>query len=64
MTWAREGDRNTSFFHRVATDGKAINTIEGLFNKDGVWCDRDRDIEAVITDYFGEFSRQLTRGRQ
>lgn len=30
VTWAREGDRNTSFFHSIATTRKEKNMIHGL----------------------------------
>lgn len=52
VTWAREGDRNPSFFHSVATARKSSNTINGLLNSAGVWCEEDKEIEAIITDYF------------
>lgn len=52
--WAREGDRNTAYFHRAATTRKDNNTIHGLFNKQEEWCEADRDLENVIMDYFGE----------
>lgn len=52
--WARDGDRNTSFFHAATTARKTTNHIPGLFNSNGVWCEDDRDLEVIITDYFGE----------
>lgn len=54
VTWAREGDRNTSYFHTAATARKTKNTIHGLFNGSGDWCEKDGEVEAIITDYFGE----------
>lgn len=30
------------------------NEIHGLFNKEGRWCDKDSEMEEIITDYFGE----------
>lgn len=30
--WARDGDRNTSYFHQVAISWKEMNTIYGLFD--------------------------------
>lgn len=41
VNWSSEGDPNTSYFH-------------GLFNRSGVWCEKDREVESIITDYFGE----------
>lgn len=40
VQWAREGDRNTSFFHSAATKRKTNNTITGLFNEMGEWLRR------------------------
>lgn len=54
VLWAKDGDRNTAYFHSAATARKNNNTIHGLFNSSGVWCEEDRDIEAIITEYFGE----------
>lgn len=35
--WARDGDRNTAYFHSAATARKTNNRIDGLFNSNGVW---------------------------
>lgn len=51
--WAREGDRNTSYFHSVATKRKENNSIKGLYNSFGVWCGEDQEIEGIIHQYFG-----------
>lgn len=52
VTWAREGDRNTSFFHLAATARKQQNFIHGLYDSEGRWCQENHDVEKVITDYF------------
>lgn len=52
--WAREGDRNTSFFHSAAMARKQRNTIHDLYDSARRWCEENGDIERVITDYFGE----------
>lgn len=54
MAWAREGAPNTSYFHSAATARKSNNTIRGLINSVGVWCEEDEEIESIITDYFSE----------
>lgn len=50
--WAREGDRNTFYFQKVAR--KEHNTIHELYNQEGVWCEEDRVVEGITTSYFGE----------
>lgn len=52
--WAREGDRNTSYFHSSAKARKTNNTIHGLFNAEGAWCEEDQELESIIMGYFGE----------
>lgn len=52
--WAREGDRNTAYFHSVATKRKENNAITGLYNSDEAWCKEEQDIEGIITNYFGD----------
>lgn len=54
VMWAREGDRNTTYFHQAATARKEKNTIHGLYNQEGVWCEEEKDIEGIIRGYFGE----------
>lgn len=53
ISWAKDGDHNTSFFHQAASARKSTNTIDGLFNSEGVWCEEDEDLETIITEYFG-----------
>ncbi|XP_061999404.1 uncharacterized protein LOC133716758 [Rosa rugosa] len=52
VVWLKEGDRNTGFFHRKAANRKRKNTIPGLYNENGQWCDDDEGMEKVVTDYF------------
>lgn len=54
VQWARDGDMNTSYFHKVAFSRKENNTIHGLYNREGVWCEEDRAVEGIISDPFGE----------
>lgn len=54
ISWAREGDRNTSFFHAAASARKSNNSIRGLFNPAGGWCEKEEEVEAIIMDYFGD----------
>ena len=48
----RQGDRNTKFFHSKATQRRKKNTITGLWNESGNWCETSEGIAAVATSYF------------
>jgi len=50
--WYREGDRNTKFFHARASDRRKKNTILGLWNNEGIWCDDKDSIVATAVSYF------------
>ena len=50
--WYREGDKNTKFFHARAFDRKKKNTILGLWNDVGQWCEGKADITATTMAYF------------
>ena len=50
--WLREGDKNTKFFHAQASEKRKQNTISGLWNNNGVWCDEKESLVQVATSYF------------
>ncbi|XP_062014320.1 uncharacterized protein LOC133730820 [Rosa rugosa] len=52
VTWLKEGDRNTGYFHRKAANRRRKNTLNGLFDEIGEWCEDDEGMESVITSYF------------
>ncbi|KAM5579239.1 hypothetical protein ABKV19_009163, partial [Rosa sericea] len=54
ITWLKEGDRNTSFFHRKTENRKRKNSLQGLFDEAGQWQEDDEGIENVITAYFSK----------
>lgn len=57
MPWVVGGD-----FNEILTPGEKIggisrktnNTIHGLFNAEGAWCEEDQELESIIMGYFGE----------
>ncbi|XP_061999224.1 uncharacterized protein LOC133716539 [Rosa rugosa] len=52
VQWLKEGDSNTSYFHRKAANRRRKNSLRGLYNEDGEWCDDDEGLEKVVTSYF------------
>ena len=50
--WYREGDRNTKFFHARASERRKKNTILGIWNDDGFWCESKESIVATTVSYF------------
>ncbi|CAA7020953.1 unnamed protein product [Microthlaspi erraticum] len=52
VTWLREGDMNTKFFHATTKQRRARNRITKLKRSDGTWAETEDDIEHVATAYF------------
>lgn len=50
--WLKDGDKNTRFFHKVATVRKDHNRIKRLKNDAGEWQDTDESIQNTIIKYF------------
>lgn len=52
VNWLRMRDRNTSFFHRCASNRKKRNVIRGLLNGAGTWVTDFGKVLKIATDYF------------
>lgn len=52
LTWLKEGDRNTSYFHRQAVWRARKNKIRKLKMADGTWCERKEDLHMLTTNVF------------
>ena len=65
LLWARNGDRNTKYFHSRATRRFRRNKVEGIRDKEGNWRDQQHDISVVLVDYFKDlFSSCEANGSQ
>jgi hypothetical protein len=54
ITWLKEGDRNTRFFHQKAVWRARRNKIKRLKRDDGVWEEAPTEMECKATSYFKE----------
>ena len=52
--WVKCGDRNTKFFHAMASNRRWKNRIDGLYDQGGRWCEDSEEVEGIILDYFKE----------
>ena len=50
--WLKERDKNTKFFHAQASERRKQNTIVGIWDEQGNWCDEKESIAHVAISYF------------
>jgi hypothetical protein len=54
ISWLKEGDRNTSYFHRNAVWRARRNLIKKLKREDGTWTKVPGEMERMASSYFQE----------
>lgn len=52
ITWLKEGDRNTKYFHKQARWCARKNCIKKLKKDDGSWCTDQKEMREMATSYF------------
>ncbi|XP_017251667.1 uncharacterized protein LOC108222250 [Daucus carota subsp. sativus] len=50
--WLQEGDKNTRFFHRYASNRRKNNRVDRIKDANGVWQETKGEIQGVVEDYF------------
>ncbi|KAK2661975.1 hypothetical protein Ddye_000549 [Dipteronia dyeriana] len=53
VSWMKEGDRNTNFFHAKASNKRSRNTIRGRYDDDGGWRSSDEELWTLLEDLDG-----------
>ena len=50
--WLRNGNQNMKYFHSKASKRKKKNTILGLEDEEGNWCNTKEGIADIVVPYF------------
>ncbi|XP_061993936.1 uncharacterized protein LOC133711869 [Rosa rugosa] len=52
IQWLKEGDRNTPFFHRRASNRRSRNKVTGITNEEGMWTSDPDQISETLVRYY------------
>ena len=52
IIWLKEGERNTTYSHRIVVSRAHRNLIQRLSKVDGSWCHTPTYMEGMATSYF------------
>jgi len=58
ISWLKEGDRNTKYFHRKAMWRARKNNIRKLRQDDGTWCTDQNTMKGMAINYFEQLFRK------
>ncbi|KAK0588895.1 hypothetical protein LWI29_006742 [Acer saccharum] len=64
VSWMKEGDRNTRFFHAKASARKKRNFLSGLRDDSGVFQTEESVMEGIISEYFSSLFASSQPSRQ
>lgn len=57
--WLKDGDKNSSFFHKKAAQRKKRNCISRIMNDDGVWVTNAEILRGSSLSIYRRFLRQM-----
>lgn len=57
--WLRDGDRNTKYFHAVASRRKCLNLVKKLRKEDNTYAENQEDLSYVAKQYFNVLFQNL-----
>lgn len=52
LTWLKEGDRNTKYFHKQAVSRAPKNRIKKLKDSIGIWREDTQELQQMSRDFF------------